>query len=149
MEREDYGRNINALVIHPPARSSARSSPTYLHDLRHTFASWAIERRVTPPFELKDLLGHSSLAMVKRYAHLAPEHLRTAAALDGLLGQDASRTQEIHCADSVSGSQSFCVVLRKRASPLDFSLPTSRTEQDSRRTRGLKSACLTGVFSAR
>jgi hypothetical protein len=32
------------------------------------------------PFELKDLLGYSSLAMVKRYAHLAPERLRTAAA---------------------------------------------------------------------
>jgi hypothetical protein len=26
--------------------------------------------------ELKDLLGHATLAMVMRYAHLAPEHLR-------------------------------------------------------------------------
>jgi hypothetical protein len=47
------------------------------------------------PFELKDLLGHSSLAMVKRYAHLAPEHRAPPPPLDGLLGQDASRTQEI------------------------------------------------------
>jgi len=47
------------------------------HDLRHTFASWAVQRGATLP-ELKDLLGHSSLAMVLRYAHLAPEHLRSA-----------------------------------------------------------------------
>ena len=44
------------------------------HDLRHTFASWAIQRGATLP-ELKDLLGHSSLAMVMRYAHLSPAFL--------------------------------------------------------------------------
>jgi len=55
------------------------------HDLRHTFASWAIQRGATLP-ELKDLLGHSSLAMVMRYAHLSPEHLRSAVArLDTVL----------------------------------------------------------------
>jgi integrase len=47
------------------------------HDLRHTFASWAIQRGATL-LEVKDLLGHHSLAMVMRYAHLAPEHLRSA-----------------------------------------------------------------------
>lgn len=31
-------------------------------------------RRDAPP-ELKDLPGHATLAMVMRYAHLAPEHL--------------------------------------------------------------------------
>jgi hypothetical protein len=37
-------------------------------------------------YELKEPLGHSSLTMVKRYAHLALEHLRAAAAaLDGVL----------------------------------------------------------------
>src|SRR6266508_2595053 len=40
--------------------------------------------------------------------------------------------------------RSFCAVPGNRALPLDFSLLASRTEQDSRRTRGLKSACLTG-----
>ena len=28
--------------------------------------------------ELQELLGHATLAMTMRYAHLAPEHLRTA-----------------------------------------------------------------------
>jgi integrase len=49
------------------------------HDLRHTFASWAVQGGATLQ-EVKDLLGHSSLAMVIRYAHLSPEHLRTAVA---------------------------------------------------------------------
>jgi len=57
----------------------------HYHDLRHTFASWAVQRGATLQ-EVKDLLGHSSLAMVMRYAHLSPEHLRTAVArLDAAL----------------------------------------------------------------
>ena len=56
------------------------SEPT----LRHTFASWAVMRGVTLK-ELQELLGHASLAMTMRYAHLAPEHLRTAVSrLEGL-----------------------------------------------------------------
>jgi integrase len=55
-------------------------APATFHDLRHTFASWAIQRRVTL-LELRDLLGHHSLTMVQRYAHLAPDHLRAATAV--------------------------------------------------------------------
>jgi integrase len=55
------------------------------HDLRHTFASWAVQRGATLP-EIKDLLGHATLSMVMRYAHLAPEQLRSAVArLDDVL----------------------------------------------------------------
>jgi len=44
-----------------------------------------VQRGATLP-EVKDLLGHSSLAMVMRYAHLSPEHLRSAVGrLDGML----------------------------------------------------------------
>ena len=54
------------------------------HTLRHTFASWAVMRGLTLK-ELQELLGHASLAMTMRYAHLAPEHLRTAVSrLEGL-----------------------------------------------------------------
>lgn len=61
------------------------ASDLRFHDLRHTFASWAVQRDATLQ-EVEDLLGHSSLAMVMRYAHLAPEHLRGAVArLDAAL----------------------------------------------------------------
>ena len=57
----------------------------HFHDLRHTFASWAVQRGVTLP-ELKELLGHATLAMVMRYAHLAPEQIRSAVSrLDDVL----------------------------------------------------------------
>ncbi len=56
------------------------------HTLRHTFASWAVMRGVSLK-ELQELLGHATLAMTMRYAHLAPERLRSAVTrLEGLTG---------------------------------------------------------------
>ena len=44
------------------------------HDLRHTWASWHVQRG-TPLHILQELGGWQSAEMVRRYAHLAPEHL--------------------------------------------------------------------------
>jgi integrase len=67
----------------------------HFHDLRHTFASWAVQRGVSLQ-ELKHLLGHSSLAMVMRYAHLSPEHLRTAVGrLNGVLAKRGQLTHVV------------------------------------------------------
>jgi integrase len=49
------------------------------HDLRHTWASWHVQAG-TPIHELQELGGWESVEMVRRYAHLAPEHLARAAA---------------------------------------------------------------------
>jgi len=47
------------------------------HDLRHTCASWLVQAGVSL-HTVSEVLGHSSLAMTRRYAHLAPEHLADA-----------------------------------------------------------------------
>ena len=53
------------------------------HDCRHTFASW-LAMAGTPLRTIADLLGHKSLTMVMRYAHLSEDHRR--AHIDGLPG---------------------------------------------------------------
>ena len=44
------------------------------HDLRHCWASWHIQNG-TPLFALQELGGWQSPEMVRRYAHLAADHL--------------------------------------------------------------------------
>jgi integrase len=44
------------------------------HDLRHTWASWHVQAG-TPLFVLQELGGWESVEMVRRYAHLAADHL--------------------------------------------------------------------------
>jgi integrase len=58
------------------------------HDLRHTFASQLVMSRVNLT-TVKDLLGHKTLTMTLRYAHLAPAHKVAALSkLDSTLNQD-------------------------------------------------------------
>ncbi|WP_369408008.1 tyrosine-type recombinase/integrase [Thiocystis violacea] len=49
------------------------------HDLRHTWASWHVQSG-TPLHVLQELGGWTSFEMVRKYAHLAPEHLAAHAA---------------------------------------------------------------------
>ncbi|MBP5789084.1 MAG: site-specific integrase [Neisseriaceae bacterium] len=50
------------------------------HDLRHTWASWLIQRGV-PLAALQEMGGWETPSMVQRYAHLSPEHLHKHSAL--------------------------------------------------------------------
>jgi integrase len=51
----------------------------HFHDIRHTFASYLAMSGASLP-ELAAALGHKTLAMVQRYAHLAPAHTATVVA---------------------------------------------------------------------
>ena len=57
------------------ARDLAGLSDLRIHDLRHTFASLLINQGVSL-YEVQTLLGHSSVQMTQRYAHLAPDLLQ-------------------------------------------------------------------------
>jgi integrase len=49
----------------------------HFHDLRHTFASWLVMGGVPLPTVSK-LMGHKSVSMTMRYAHLSPDHFQGA-----------------------------------------------------------------------
>lgn len=59
------------------ARDDCGLPHVHFHDLRHTYASWLIQAGANMQ-AVKNLLGHSTMQMTSRYAHLADEHLREA-----------------------------------------------------------------------
>ncbi|CDH20840.1 putative integrase; DLP12 prophage (fragment) [Xenorhabdus bovienii str. kraussei Quebec] len=60
------------------------------HDLRHTWASWLIQKGV-PLSVLQEMGGWESIEMVRRYAHLAPSHLTEhAQQIDALFHDEVS-----------------------------------------------------------
>src|SRR5260370_32545692 len=74
------------------------------HDLRHTFAS-RLRMKGAPLEDIADLLGHKSLTITRRYAHLGPSKLH---AVVSLLGASATTTATSQ--NDVSGSVSQVVV---------------------------------------
>ena len=76
------------------ARKAAGLAWAQWRDLRHTYASWLVQGGA-PLTSVRDLLGHSSLSVTSRYAHLAPAHLDAAVAtlptLRGVGGGKRSR----------------------------------------------------------
>lgn len=67
----------------------------HFHDLRHTCAAWLVSAGV-PLSAVRDLLGHSTITMTERYAHLAPERVRSAVAvLDEAMESRSSHVENI------------------------------------------------------
>ncbi len=61
----------------PQAREAAEMPHVHFHDLRHTYASRLVQGGVTL-YDVMHLMGHKSLRMVQRYAHLAPDYQKGA-----------------------------------------------------------------------
>ena len=58
-------------------RSRAGLEDFRFHDLRHSFASKLFMAQVDL-YTVKELMGHATIQMTERYAHLAPEHKASA-----------------------------------------------------------------------
>ncbi len=58
------------------AVAEAKIESLSFHDLRHSFASWFVMRGGQLQ-ALQQILGHRSLTMTTRYAHLSQDHLRS------------------------------------------------------------------------
>jgi integrase len=79
-------------VRHPLWRACKRAGLRKItwHVLRHTFASHLVMRGA-PIKAIQELLGHSTILMTMRYAHLAPEVARDAVRLLDSGGQSLGR----------------------------------------------------------
>lgn len=96
-------RNFYSRVWMPAVEKAGIEWATW-HDLRHTFAS---RLAMTGHNEgtIAALLRHSTTALVKRYAHLSPSHLK--AAVEGVAGFGKAETkQQAQTTERQSGSVS-------------------------------------------
>jgi integrase len=74
----------------------------HFHDLRHHFGSWFLMRGGHLE-ELRQILGHATLKMTLRYAHLSPAHLRTAML-------QTERQLHIHCTNRPAAAAEVPVI---------------------------------------
>jgi integrase len=71
--RADGKRPIDLRKTFARAVITAGLEDFHFHDLRHTAASY-LAMNGASTLEMADILGHKTLAMVKRYAHLSQSH---------------------------------------------------------------------------
>ena len=58
-------------------RAAGLQEDVTFHSLRHTFATWLVQRGVSI-FEVQKLLGHSDIKVTQIYSHLAASELHWA-----------------------------------------------------------------------
>lgn len=75
--RPASGRYYSVKRSFAAACRKAKITDLHFHDLRHTFASQLVMNGVDI-VTVSKLLGHANLTMTLRYAHLAPDHLKSA-----------------------------------------------------------------------
>ena len=89
-----HGRSVaNVGGAFNVARKRAGLDDVRFHDLRHTFASRLVQGGV-PLYDVMHLMGHKSLDMVQRYAHLAPDYQKGAIQVLNRLGHNLGTVEE-------------------------------------------------------
>ncbi|GAB4195017.1 MAG: site-specific integrase [Wenzhouxiangellaceae bacterium] len=74
--RRDGHQPIDIRKAWENARSEAQITDFRFHDLRHSAASY-LAMNGASQLEIAEVLGHKTLQMVKRYAHLSEDHTRS------------------------------------------------------------------------
>ncbi|PKN46194.1 MAG: hypothetical protein CVU59_06790 [Deltaproteobacteria bacterium HGW-Deltaproteobacteria-17] len=70
-----YNKAVDAIGLNDT--STDAKDKVVFHTLRHTFASW-LAIQGTPLYTIQRLMGHKSIKMTERYAHLCPDVQATA-----------------------------------------------------------------------
>lgn len=87
------------------------TSPIRWHDMRHTFASNFMMNGGNI-YDLQKILGHSSLEMTQRYAHLSPLHLERAIRIVGFSGEEQVLNKQSN-PDIIQNSEPIIISLVK------------------------------------
>jgi len=73
-----FGQTVDKLGLNEGV-TDPRQKVVY-HSCRHTFASWLVQAGVDL-YQVKELMGHSTISQTERYSHLAPGNLRNAVSI--------------------------------------------------------------------
>jgi len=114
------------------ARQKAGLDDFRFYDLSHSFTSRLVQKGI-PIYEVMHLTGHKSLAMVQRYAHLAPDYQnRAIEALNnfghsfGTVGQDEREEDTAHNGQNPLVSQGVLMVEPDGIEPTTSTMPFPR-----------------------